>query len=1101
MLWVVSGNDPERLGKELARKIKRLRSPFESEKILVDTSLKSFHLQTLLAKELGIFSGITITPPGNFLWSVLSECFPDAPPNNPLSKISMSFSLMELFSKREESGNAIRLPDGIPLPGDIPSQWELAITLAEIFDRILIYRPDWILIWEKDQHHQDPWSDLWRSLIQKTPLHRVSLLERFSRLVRASPESLKGKSFLKTPVHVIGHSLLPPSFLDFLKDLSILTDVVLYQWQATPIFLLPGFSDQLPGDAQGAAVNPLTRALGAQFVRMRDLCLSRSGQTEEFFSIPDRETILSKIQSEIINDRSGLDLSDAPLDHSLRIVVSRTPMGEVQALYHEIVLSFRRDSSLMSSDVLVMVSDIELFAPFIDAVFQKKIGEVGEIPYRIVGKGGGGESFKYLENCARVARGKCSASEVMALLDHPYSRERFGLDQEEVERIERWISRLPVWWGISPETREAFGSPEPALNTFFWGVERLLLSFPFAQSAPVEDMMPFDGGDLWEVAPVLEKFQVFIKLVLDLAHRLPDEESGFFWGETASWMAMNLFTDDFGIKEPEIYTALISFSRMLSPVDDENEASRMASLKIPYDGFLRMLEHQMKMAKGDSPGKMGHGVTFAPIVSSRGISSRFLALLGMNSELFTLKDRMVSFDPLMNAPRSGDHSRREDDQGMFLESVLSAKDSLFISYSGTGQEPFDEILPSVPLGHLIDWIRAMKPECENLVKRWSLVEGFSQKKESVQNTGFPSIPLPDDLSEDIPACCPMEIELDDLKGFFRNPARFFWSSWGGGALKNTLSSLASNDPFVPGLMESRFLGKTIFSYLNEHDGEIPPKCFLTPFGFLPHGSASGSVFESLSSSVFRLWKEKDFLFSQYPGSEIPLHELSLSSIPEMIGQTFRFHGSLDGQVFLKGNDVHHVMFFPYYHSKRDILSLWVDHLLLSLCFQDKIVVSTIYSLSGSGSESYCVKGGAKRALQDLFAIFCYGEIFPVPIFLKSSWEYADCWKKFRKKEAKPKSGKVSSDFSFDPRFPWGDPNGADRRKALEKAEKIWISQQKTPDISPEEMILYAKASPWTRLPGSDPEQLLPSEKMALRVFSPILGSVVDEKKKKTINAD
>ncbi|MDA8060170.1 MAG: hypothetical protein M0Z37_07475 [Nitrospiraceae bacterium] len=72
---------------------------------------------------------------------------------------------------------------------------------------------------------------------------------------------------------------------------------------------------------------------------------------------------------------------------------------------------------------------------------------------------------------------------------------------------------------------------------------------------------------------------------------------------------------------------------------------------------------------------------------------------------------------------------------------------------------------------------------------------------------------------------------------------------------------------------------------------------------------------------------------------------------------------------------------------------------------------------------------------------------------------------------------------------------------MEKAEKIWISQQKTPDISPEEMILYAKASPWTRLPGSDPEQLLPSEKMALRVFSPILGSVVDEKKKKTINAD
>jgi exodeoxyribonuclease V gamma subunit len=776
-------------------------------------------------------------------------------------------------------------------------------------------------------------------------------------------------------------------------------------------------------------------------------------------------------------------------------------MGEVQALYHELVLAFRRDSSLMASDVLVMVSDIELFAPFIDAVFQKKIGEIGAIPYRIVGKKGGGDSFKYLENCARVARGKCSASEVMALLDHPYSRERFGLDQPEVEMIERWVSRLPVWWGISPEMRESFGSPEPVLNTFFWGVERLLLSFPFAQPFPVENVMAFDGGDLWEVAPVLEKFQVFIKLVLDLGHRLPDEESGFFWGETASWMAMNLFPDDFGVQEPEIHAALVSFSRILAPVDDEDEASRMASLKIPYDGFLRMLENHMRMAKGDSSGKMGHGVTFAPIVSSRGISSRFLALLGMSSDLFTLKDRIVSFDPLMNSPRSGDHSRREDDQGIFLEALLSAKDSLFISYSGTGQEPFDEILPSVPLAHLIDWVRTMNPEWRNFVTRWSLVEGFFRKREPVQNTGYPSIPLPDDMNEDIPAFFPIEIELDDLKRFVRNPSRFFWSFWGGGALKNSISSLASSDPFVPGLMESRFLGKTIFSYMNEHDGEIPPKSFLTPFGFLPHGSGSGSVFESLSASIFRLWKEKDFFLSQYPGSEIPLHELSLAHIPEMIGQTFRFHGSLDGQVFLKGDDIHHVVFFPYFHSKRDVLSLWVDHLLLSLCFQDKVVVSTIYSLSGSGRESYCVKGGAKRALQDLFAIFCYGEIFPVPIFLKSSWEYVECWKKFRKKEDRSKSGKVTSDFSFDSKFPWGDPKGADRRKALEKAEKLWISQRKTPDISPEEMILYAKASPWARLPGSDPEQLLPSEKISLRVFSPILGSIVDEKKKKASNEE
>ena len=1092
MLWVVSGNDPERLEKELAGKINRRRSPFESEKILVASPLKSSRLQSLLARELGIFSGIKILPPGNFLWSVLSECFPDSPGNNPLSKMAMSFSLMELFSCSENSGEKIALPGGVSLPEDISVRWELAATLGEIFDRILIYRPDWVLGWERNLGYKDPWADLWRFLVKKTPFHRVSLLERFSRLVREEPESLTGKSFLKTPVHVIGHSLLPPSFLDFLKDLSVLTDVVIYQWQATSVYLLPGFSTLMPEDSQGSAVNPLTRALGSQFLRMRDLCLARSGQTEEVFSTPKGESLLSRIQNEIINDRSALRVQDSRIDQSLRICLARTPIGEVQALYQEILDAFARDSSLMPSDVLVMVSDLDLFAPFIDAVFQEKKGAGGSIPYRILGRGGQ-DIFRYLENCSRVARGKCSASEVMALLDHPYLRDQFGLDHQDVEIIERWVSRLPVWWGISSETREAFGSPEPDLNTFFWGVERLLLSFPFINRDPVGNMIPFESGDLWEVAPVLERLQGFLKLLLDLGHRLPDEESGFFWGETVFWMVGHLFSEDFWANDPELYAALISFSRMLAPVNDEEEARRMSSVRIPFQGFLQMLENQVTMAKGESHGRSGHGVTFSPMVSARGISCRYIALLGMSSDLLTLKDRAVSYDPLMNDPRSGDHSRREDDQGMFLEAILASREFLFISYSGTGQEPSGEILPSVPLGHMIDWLRTMNPDWDNPVTARTLVEGFSTQSSSAKNFNFPSIPVPDDMNQDIPAVFPLQIELDDLRAFLRDPSRFFWSFWSDGVLKNTVSGLASSDPFVLGFMETRTLGKKIFSYLDEKKGEIPPMDFLTPLGLLPHGSGSRTVFESLSGSVFRLWREKNLFLLQNQGSEVPVQEISLSRIPEMIGQAFHFSGTLDGQLFLKGNQVNHVVSLPYFHSRKDTLSLWIDHLLLSVCFEDRTVVSTLYSLSGSGSESYCVKGDAKKVLRDIFSLFSYATLFPVPLFLKSGWDYVDCWQKFRKKGAKSKSKKGTSGSSFDSSCPWGDINVADRRKALEKAEKTWVGERKNRDVSPEETLLYLNNPPWSGQGKSLSESLLVSEKIALRVIAPILSAISEEK--------
>ncbi len=1079
MLWFVSGNDPERLAGELTRKINRLRSPFEAEKILLDNPLKYPYIQNQLARGLGISSGIKIVPPGNFLWSVLSECFPDAPVNNPLSKIGISFSLVEIFSRMDEASDPIALPGGIPFPLDSSSRWTLATTLGEIFDRILIYRPDWISAWESGSHSGDPWARLWLFLVRKTPSHRVSLLKRFSRLVRDSPDSLREKTFLKTPVHVIGQSLLPPSFLDFLKDLSLLTDVVIYQWQATQVYLFPGFQPSLPGDLQATAANPLTRAMGSQFIRMRELCIQRSDQSEEVFSVPEEKSLLSRIQAGIINDRKALSLEASGPDPSVRIFLARTPIGEVQALYQHLVSAFSRDSTLMASDVLVMVSDLDLFAPFIDAVFQEKNAAGGSFPYRIVGKGRSA-AFKYIENCAKVVRGKCSASEVMALLDHPLSRERFGLDAQEVEMIERWVSRLPVWWGLSPEMRESFGASELDLNTFAWGVERLLLSFSFITPLPVGKMIAFDGGDLWEVAPVLERFLGFLKILVELGRRLPDEECGCFWGETVLWMAGHLFPHDFSAKEPETASSMISLSRMLAPAGHEDEIRRMSLIRIPFEGFLQMLESQIS---GEPSGGSSPGITFAPMVSARGIPSRLIALLGMSSDLVALKDRVVPYDPLMSAPRAGDHSRREDDQGIFLEALLSCRDSIFISYSGTGQESPGEVLPASPLGHLLDLIRANTANRDQAVTEIrSLVEGFSPKRRSSEHCGFPAFPIPDEMNQVIPAIFPDQIDLDEVRSFIRDPARFFWSSRSGGALRNTISELPSSDPFVLDYMNAKTIGKKIFSYMEEKAGETPSVKVVAPFGLLPHGSGGLSIFETLSGSISRLWKEKEKFLSQDRATKRPLQELSLSLIPGMIGESFSLCGKIRGQVFLGDDQVNHAVFLPHFHSRKDLMSLWLDHLLLSVCFIEKKVVSTIYSLSGSGRESYSVKEDQKRLLHDIFSLFCHASMTPVPIFLKSAWKYAQCWVKYRKKAPGESP------------YPWGDINGADRRNALEQAFTTWLAERRNPDIAPEESLLYASAPPWSLQTALSRGELLPSEKLSLRIFPPILGAVADEKK-------
>ena len=107
------------------------------------------------------------------------------------------------------------------------------------------------------------------------------------------------------------------------------------------------------------------------------------------------------------------------------------------------------------------------------------------------------------------------------------------------------------------------------------------------------------------------------------------------------------------------------------------------------------LRREINMAD-DQPGRfLGGGVTCCAMVPMRSIPFPVVCLIGMNDDAYPRPQRPVDFDLMALRFRRGDRSRRQDDRYLFLETLLSARRFLYISYVGQSIRDNAVLPPSV----------------------------------------------------------------------------------------------------------------------------------------------------------------------------------------------------------------------------------------------------------------------------------------------------------------------------------------------------------------------------------------------------------------------
>ena len=995
MLRLYQSNRLERLSARLAQLLAQAGPfPLQSDVLVVQHPGMGRWLALEIAKVNGICANIRFPLPAAFIWEIFRAFLPDVPLTNRFDPALLGWRILQRLQRLEGLKHNQPLRDYLNVDDPVRS-FKLAERLAVLFDRYLVYRPDWIVKWEAGEEAVagDGWqADLWRDLSAGDELHWVRLQQQLFAYRGERPPNLPERVFL------IGLPTLSPGYLQIVQWLA--------QWSEVHLFLLNpcetywteivDLKEQTRRElrADGSELylevgNPLLASLGRQGRDFFAAIQEFDPGSEEFFADPGEHTLLQRLQRQILflQPAHGEAYS---IDDSISFHDCHSPMREAEVLYDQLLAALEAEPALTPADILVMTPDLETYAPLLEAVFAMP-GDRPAIPYHIsdLPLGGGNPYTSAFMTLLKMPESRYSVNQMLALLEIPAIGRRFGLDEDALDRLTTWIEAANIRWGRDGQSKVELGLPPDAHNTWQAGLERLLLGFA----------MPSDSSELWQgLAPLngaegaagawLGGLLSFCEAVFDLPQTLGGSRGISDWCVRLTDMIERFFAADTSAEQP-----LQQVRNALAQLQETVEAAG-------FDGEvpLPLLRHWLEQAfcRPTQRGFLAGGVTICALAPMRSLPFQVICLIGMNDGSFPREQPTLSFDLMGRQFRFGDRSRRADDRYLFLETLISARRRLYLSYVGRSVRDNSPLPPSVLVAELRDYLGAQIGESElrRLIRMHPLqpfssayfskddrLQGMHRLFSYSENTRQAAQLAGQGRAQGrslITGALPPQTEetprigLDQLIDFFTNPARAFARQRLNLTLESGAALLEEREPFDL----DRFTGHDLEVELIQalQAGESGQACLqrLEARGVLPHGNPGRRRFEQLLATA--------------DGLSGRLRSLQLDEPRQVLDFTLACaEQTLDGRLqglYPQGR-FHFQVSRLYPHQ---LLALWISHLVLNR-LQPEGVAPVSFWLSGVGGGRLLPVAEPQRWLDRLLDCYRQGLRRPLPFYPGTSWAY------------------------------------------------------------------------------------------------------------------
>ncbi|WP_435607963.1 exodeoxyribonuclease V subunit gamma [Pseudomonas knackmussii] len=757
-LIVIHGNHLEELRSLVVEWMKRypLR-PLENEVLLVQSNGIAQWLKLALAERegCGISAALDVNLPARFLWlayrSVLGR---DAvPQQSPLDKAPLTWRLMRLLPGLLADDVFAPLRRFLADDRDLRKRHQLAERLADLFDQYQVYRADWLAEWaegrdilrtsrggERELDGASRWQPaLWRALLadvgeEHLAESRSGVHLRFVARLRELDSPPPG---LPRRVTIFGISSLPAQVLEALAAMARFSQVMLYvhnpcqhHWgdivEDKDLLRHEYRRQQRKGAGQNGLFDqetlhqhaqPLLAAWGKQgrdYINLLDQYDEPQRYREQFeridlFSPAREDSLLGQLQNDILDlrplaeTRKAWPPVDPAHDSSLRFHVAHSAQREVEVLHDQLLASFSEDPTLRPRDVIVMVPDVNTYTPHIQAVFgQFASDDPRYIPFTLADQGLRGKEplVIALEHLMQLPDSRFSVSEVLDLLDVAALRMRFGIAEDQLPTLRRWLEGAGIRWGLDARQRESLGLGEGLeQNTWRFGLRRMLLGYAVGDAGAYAGIEPYDeisGLDAALIGPLTRLLEALDRQL----EQLREPASPVLWGERLRGLLDRFFLPR-GDREEVLHTRLLDALDNWLALCEAGSLEETLPLPVVREAWLGDLD-QGRLSQRFLAG----AVNFCTLMPMRAIPFRHICLLGMNDGDYPRSQAPLDFDLMAGDYRPGDRSRREDDRYLLLEALLAARDRLYVSWVGRSIRDNSERPPSVLVGQLRDHLGA-----------------------------------------------------------------------------------------------------------------------------------------------------------------------------------------------------------------------------------------------------------------------------------------------------------------------------------------------------------------------------------------------------------
>ena len=712
MLRLYQSNQLELLAGQLAELLAQpVSAPLQKELVVVQHPGMARWLSQQIAGRLGICANLDFPMPAAFIWQLFERLLPDVPHQDGYQPRRLAWRIHAQLSDLSHHPLYGEVTDYLS-DGDELRRFQLAQRLAALFDRYLLYRPDWIVPWQEGRSvvSGDSWqADLWRRLASEDARHWVSLQQQLYRFAAMAqrPDNIPSR------VSVFGVPTLSPGYLEIVRQLASWMDVHLFllnpceaHWAdiVTPAeeARLSLASTSLGEELYLDVGHPLLASLGRQGRDFFAAINEMDPGGEELFESREESTLLQQLQNQmlVLQEPQPGSLPD----HSFSLHLCHSPMREVEVLYDQLLAALDELPDLRPNEILVMTPEIDRYAPLVEAVFSAP-GDRPAIPFRV-----SDASLRQSNPLASALLGilalpdsRYGVAELLGLLELPAIHMRFGLDEAGLEKVIQWLELAVIRWGRDGESKLEQGLPFEERNTWQAGLRQLMLGYA----------LPADGEELWHGIYPLDAAEgsstrwlggvlAFCDALFALDHSLRTTRS------PQQWLSLLIgLTEQFFISDEATESRLSAVRDAIHQMAQEAEQagfSEAVSLDVVRHRLGELFDQSVER------GFLGGGVNICALAPMRSLPFRVIYLMGMNDGAFPRQQPELGFDLMKREFRLGDRSRRADDRYLFLETLISARDRLLISYCGRSQRDNSLMPPSVVVDELRDCLQQMLGE-------------------------------------------------------------------------------------------------------------------------------------------------------------------------------------------------------------------------------------------------------------------------------------------------------------------------------------------------------------------------------------------------------